>query len=109
MRSRVIVSGLMVFLVGLSTRAADPPARQPWEGNRIGISDEVLPPWTPIVVAGDKVGVWGRSYRFGLLPMPVSVTARDAEVLAAPITLVGQADGKALVWSGGAPRVVVIS
>jgi hypothetical protein len=106
MRSRVNVSGLMVLLVGLSTRAANPPPRPPWEGNRVGVSDEVLPPWTPIVVAGDKVSVWGRSYRFGLFPMPLSVTAQDAEVLAAPITLVGQADGKPLVWSGGAPRLV---
>ena len=72
----------------------------------MGLSDEVLPPWTPVRVAGDKIGVWDRTYRFGALPLPASAIARDAEMLAAPITLSGTVDGKPLVWSGDACRVV---
>ena len=106
MRSRAFFPGLILLLVGPGARGSEPPARPPWEGNRVGVSDKVLPPWTPIVVAGDKVNVWGRAYRFGLFPMPASVTAKEAEVLAGPISLSGQVDGKPVAWSGGASRVV---
>ncbi len=106
MRSRVAPLGLMVLLSGLGVSGSEPPARPPWEGNRVGVSDEVLPPWTPVVVAGDRVVVWGRTYRFGALSLPLSVTARGAEVLAGPIALTGEANGKLLAWTGGAAPVV---
>jgi hypothetical protein len=81
---------------------ADKP---PWLGNTAGRSDELLAPWTPVEAAGDRVKLWGRSYGFGTLPFPASVVTRGEEVLARPVTLVGVADGKALVWTGASSRM----
>ena len=77
-----------------------------WAGSRAGVSDEVLPPWKPVEVAGGKVSVWGRTYGFGGLPLPASVKTRDTEILAAPIRLVGVAGGKELVWTEGDCRTL---
>ena len=45
--------------------------------NTIGISDEVIPPWTPIAVTqrGDKteVAVWNRTYTFGDEPLAYEI------------------------------------
>ena len=34
-----------------------------WQNNTLGISDKVLPPWTPISVSADQMGVWNRKMR----------------------------------------------
>ncbi len=106
MRNRVAPLGLIVLLSGLGVNGSEPPARPPWEGNRVGVSDEVLSPWTPVAVVGDRVAVWGRTYRFGALSLPSSVTTRGAEALAGPIVLKGEANGKLLAWNRGAATVV---
>jgi hypothetical protein len=79
---------------------ASAQAPQPeWLGSRAGISDEVLPPWTPVEVSGTEVSVWGRTYGVRDLPLPASVVTRDTEILACPIALVGKADGEKLAWT----------
>ena len=83
-----------------ASEASKPAATPEWLGSRAGISDEVLPPWTPVEVSGGKVSVWGRTYGLRDLPLPASVVTRDTEVLASPIVLTGEADGKKLVWTG---------
>ena len=83
-----------------ATVALEKPARPAWLGSKAGISDEVLPPWTPLKVSGNQVMPWGRTYAFARLPFPSSVITRDTEVLAGPITLSGSVDGKKLAWSG---------
>ena len=107
------VGALVVVLCGGAACGAAEPAGAggqgqlpPWAGNRVGVSDEVLPPWTPVKAEANQVSVWGRSYRFDGLPAPASVVARDAEMLAGPITLVGSADGKTLAWAGASCRIV---
>ncbi len=106
---RHAILSVAAVLVGLLTTLSVPSraasAAPPWQDNGVGISDEVLSPWTPVTAKGDTVGVWGRTYRFGVLPLPASVVARDAEMLANPISLVGTAGGKPLVWSGAACRL----
>ena len=82
------------------------PAAPWWLGSRAGVSHEVLPPWTPVEAAGAAVKVWGRTYQFGTLPLPCEVVAREAKVLALPITLRGTADGHELTWSGPGCRLV---
>ncbi|HOX39715.1 MAG TPA: DUF6067 family protein [Candidatus Brocadiia bacterium] len=56
-----------------------------WLGSKQGFTDKVLPPWTPIEVAGRTVKVSGRSYEFAGLPGPAKVTIGSAEILAGPI------------------------
>ena len=43
-----------------------------WENNRLGITDKIPPPWTPMTVKGKTVGVWGRTITLGAdgLPRP---------------------------------------
>ncbi len=81
------------------------PVRPAWLGSTAGISDEVLPPWTPLKAAGNAVRPWGRTYAMGALPFPASVITRQTEVLNGPITLVGSVNGQALQWSGSACSV----
>ncbi len=102
---RTIVLACSVVLArGVWAPSGEPAQgdRPPWLGNQVGMSEEVLPPWTPVQAAGDKATVWGRTYRFGPLPLPASVITRGQEVLASPITLTGTVEGKALAWSGPA-------
>ena len=70
-----------------------------WFGNRVGITDTVPAPWTPLVVEGSAVRPWGRTYRFDRSLLPTEVVTREATVLAAPITLRGRAAGKPIAWN----------
>jgi len=76
------------------------PAAPEWRGSRAGISDAVLPPWTPVEVSGKRVSVWGRTYGLRELPLPASVVTRGTEILASPIGRRAEADGKQVTWSG---------
>lgn len=104
---------ILVVLLALGTDSAgQTPTSQKdapsWQGNRAGLGDDVLAPWTPVVVTENRIGVWGRTYRLGVLPLPCSVIARDAELLASPVTLSGTAEGKPIAWAGAAASTVEI-
>ena len=65
-----------------------------WEQNRLGISNKIYPPFEPIGIDGNEIGVVMRRYRLNGLGLPESVRAksndRDAgleELLAGPIRL----------------------
>ncbi|MHB8969779.1 MAG: rhamnogalacturonan acetylesterase [Pirellulaceae bacterium] len=75
------------------------PALQPylvdiWFGNRVGITDVVPAPWTPVVVTGSAVQPWGRTYRFERSLLPTEIVTREASLLTAPIAIRGRAAGK---------------
>jgi len=66
----------------------------PWEGNRLGIITEVLPPFVPMTVEGNRVNVVLRSYTVNGLGLWDSVRASGnvsaggpQELLAGPISL----------------------
>ncbi|MBC7288172.1 MAG: hypothetical protein H5T86_09050, partial [Armatimonadetes bacterium] len=80
------------------------PPRPAWIGNREGISDQVLPPWTPLRVSGKAIRPWGREYRWGGLPFPQQVISRDAELLAGPIRLVATINGRQQAWMDRSPE-----
>lgn len=74
-----------------------------WEGNRLGITDEVLPPFEPIDVRNDVVGVVMRDYGIGDLGLWESVRVRGnetdyRELLASPMRLL--VDGEPLRSTG---------
>ncbi|NOY82713.1 MAG: hypothetical protein GXP31_17080 [Kiritimatiellaeota bacterium] len=94
--------GKTVFNRHLDT--LDLPPRPEWLGNREGFSDNVLAPWTPIEVRGSAVRPALREYRWGALPFPESVTARDKSMLAGPIRLIAVVDGRKQVWRGSGPN-----
>ncbi|MEW6754921.1 MAG: hypothetical protein AB1505_28650 [Candidatus Latescibacterota bacterium] len=63
---------------------------------------QLLPPWTPLQARetdqGVAVEVWGRTYRFADGPLPAGVATAGEEMLAAPMRLVGRADGSPIDW-----------
>ena len=68
--------------------------RSPWHAGgrpKLGLKaldpDTVLPPWSPVELAGSAVSVWGRRYSFGGTGMLDSIQATREELLAAPISL----------------------
>ena len=70
----------------------DDPA-EPWRKVRAGVTDKVMPPYTPLVRTADQVQCWGRSYSLGGL-FPNDVTSQDQKLLVRPITLQVCLDGK---------------
>jgi hypothetical protein len=80
-----------------------------WLGNDIGLTDEVLPPWIPMVVDDPSVNVWGRSYTWDAFPFPAQVSATDVELLSAPIELVAVVDGERQTFRGAPPVFSVVN
>jgi hypothetical protein len=101
---RVAVRGAKGTLLHETSQPLTIPPAPEWLGNREGISDRVLPPWTPIKVHGNTVSPWGRDYRWGALPFPEQVTTRGVEVLAAPMRLVAVIEGRPQRWQGRGPQ-----
>ncbi len=66
----------------------------PWEGNKIGISDKVIPPYSPLTHDGFKISPWGRTYKIGKNGLPEEITILGENILAKPITLIGKQKGK---------------
>lgn len=78
----------------------------PWVGTKVGISDAVLDPWTPLKYQGEaQISCWGRDYTFDG-PLLKQVVNRQRNLLAAPITmtLTTPAGTGALVSTGSKPR-----
>lgn len=63
----------------------------PWEGNTIGITDKIYPPFTAVKATAQSTDVVGREYGVGQLGLWSSITSLGKEILAAPIVL--KADG----------------
>ena len=83
----LVACGIMLPAFGEpEERRSDHPA---WWESQEGISDEVLPPYTPVEAVeketGVEVSIWGRRYRFGAAPFMAQVGTKDAEVLAGPM------------------------
>jgi len=85
--------------------------RFPWEHNTIGISDRVIPPYTPLVTKGDRIKPWGREYVLDKtgLPAQVNVQLRYSRqsLLSAPIRLTAKVGGKEV--NVGSPRMKITS
>jgi hypothetical protein len=91
-----------VLLTGAAAFAK--PETPAWLHSQAGISDQVLPPWTPLEVDGSRrkpiIRSWGRDYAFAGLPFPESIRTRDAAILGAPMRLRLRADGRPVTLEG---------
>ncbi len=94
----------------LSEKTADFVRKHyPWERNTIGLSDEVIPPFSPVEVKGNNVSVWGRTYSVGGGGLPEQISAapptgnlgRIEPLLAAPIRLELSQAGKTVTLKPG--------
>ena len=86
-----------------------------WVGSNVGVSDEVLDPWTPLEYDGNRTArCWGRQYEFAG-PLPSNVVNQGRDILRGPMTLTmktpaGQAalieDSRKTVQADSKPRRV---
>ena len=90
-----LADGRYVFALQLMGGEGVPPApiRQsfvrrvfPWERNSLGISDEVMPPFTPLAVDGPAVSAVLRRHVHGSAGLWDAVTADGQPLLAGPMT-----------------------
>ena len=64
-----------------------PEGSGPWAGTKVGISDEVPIPWTPVRDENGTFFCWGRSYRFGGKGLLSSIVSNKRELLKRPAVL----------------------
>jgi len=57
-----------------------------WLTAKVGITEDVPPPWSELTVKGNAVGCWGRDHHLGDL-FPTQIRSQGQELLAAPIRL----------------------
>jgi len=76
----------------------------PWEGNTLGAGHKVWPPFTPVEVRGDRVGVVGRTYRLNGFGLFDSVVSRGRELLASPMRIVCVSGGRKMTWAAHSVR-----
>ena len=73
---------------------------------RPGLSDLVVPPFTPPVVDGPELACWGRRYRHGGGGLVEQITAAGQPLLARPAAIVARVgDGPAVTLTGDAPKL----
>jgi len=83
----------------VDTRSIDFVRRHyPWEGNKIGMENKVIPPFTPIKAEGKELEVWGRKYTLGddglLSHIVAGGGAGPEDILTAPLEFVAGAGGQ---------------
>jgi len=76
-----------------------------WMNNTVGITDKVIPPYTPVKVAGADVSVWNRTLTLDGLGLAKQIVNGGEPQLAAPMRLVAVKDGKEIPVLPGAPKV----
>lgn len=70
------------------------PLCVPWAGNKIGISNKVPSPWTPMETTGNTIYCWGRKYVFDDGIMPSQLISQNESILSGPIRIKAIIDGK---------------
>ncbi|MBR6371761.1 MAG: hypothetical protein IKS20_01125, partial [Victivallales bacterium] len=76
-----------------------------WLGNKIGLDDVVLPPWTPLRRKGSSIFCLNREYVFGKDGLPSQIVSAGKQILSAPITLKMSKDGKEVKWQPRKMRI----
>jgi len=81
------------------------------EVEKIGVSDKVPPPWTPLRVNKTSIECWGRSYKFGKFALPEQIIIKGEKILASPISFfldipVRFAGGELLSWEKGETKII---
>ncbi|MBU0477190.1 LamG domain-containing protein [bacterium] len=69
-----------------------------WFNNKIGITDKVMPPYTPLEVEKREdeydIHPWGRQYTIGASPFLDNIKSAQADLLTGPVRLTGKVNGE---------------
>jgi hypothetical protein len=68
--------------------------RYEWLGHAIGISDQVIPPWTPMRQSQGRLAMWNKTYRLNALGLAAEIVNDGRPQLSGPMELVAVADGR---------------
>lgn len=80
-----------------------------WQDNTVGISDKVIPPWTPLDWKNGTLSMWNKSYRLNGLGLAEKITNAGAPQLSGPMKLVATIDGKETEIKAGQPAMVKLT
>lgn len=85
------------------------PGPPPWEGNTIGVTDEVPAPWTEVTVADSTIACWGREYEIGPTGLPAQITSQGTDLLHSPMRISATVAGEAVSASQSAVECATTS
>lgn len=91
-------------VVAVQNHELNIPAKPEWFGNKLGISDKVPVPYTPLKSTADSVSVWGRTYKFGKSLFPEAITSQNGAVINGAMELHAVTDKGVIVWKN--PKLV---
>ena len=80
-------------------------SRLRWLDSTLGIDDEVVAPYTPLVVEGRTVHCLGREVRIGDDGLPQAIRSGPQDILAHPMRLVVETKARPLAFAGGHPKI----
>ncbi|MBQ6471566.1 MAG: hypothetical protein IJJ33_06260, partial [Victivallales bacterium] len=75
------------FLYELEDVYSIPEGDGSWVGTKVGISDELPPPWTPVKDDHGTFSCWGRAIRFGGEGVLASIVSQGRELLKGTVAL----------------------
>ncbi|HEY3322611.1 MAG TPA: glycoside hydrolase domain-containing protein [Planctomycetota bacterium] len=75
-----------------------------WENNKIGVTDEMFPPFTPISVNGKTISVVQRSYDLSGFGLFEKVVTKGRDILAGPMVMRCIAADHEVKWAAGKGR-----
>lgn len=70
-----------------------------WEGNKLGLEDKILSPWTAVTVQENIISCWGRDYTLDTSSLPKSIRSLDKELLSRPVELTVTSGGNSIPWN----------
>lgn len=88
-----------------ATGEFEKPIKPEWWDSKIGISNKLLAPWTPLKRDKRTINCWGRTYTFDGLPVPSRISSRGVRLLGQPVSLNAAANGKTLRWKTSPSRI----
>ena len=78
----------------------------PWEKNKLGITNEIFPPFTPVRVEDQSVSVVSRTYTMNGFGLWDHVISKGRDLLAAPITIKMQTETGDLKWTSAKGKCI---
>lgn len=81
-------------------------SRLRWLDSTLGLSDEPIPPFTPLKVEGRKISCLGREVVFNELGLPKSIRSWGKEILASPIQFIVEKKDGLTKWEAKGERVI---
>ena len=81
-----------------------------WLGSKTGVSRKVPEPWIPLKMESNKnelsIKCWGREYQFDGKSFIRNIVSAGESILAHPVCITAQADGKDVDWNGDKVEIV---